>query len=224
MTSALKYLALPVMASFLSIAGPAQAQQKMYAVDHWLNKCEAQQPAYTALAYSKLGISHCAKSNSIQRARNSAEDNCRQDVPRRLRKKASCELVAESGSVVNPTLFELLRQDVRMPVAIEIFDGDTNTKQTLSGHMVFNGARSTRDHLFQIEQAGGAVLCTGSYKQGRGQVFFDMRCFQKYRVSKKKAKQTGYFLYNGIYAPVFAPEMKFNQSYVKIGTPKPTVK
>ncbi len=211
--------------------GPAAAQtepgteasetKKKYAVDFWMEDCEdkATKSRHSALAYSKVGVHYCSTNNRLRAAEDRALKKCDKLVPRKMRKKAPCRIVASGDEIVFQTLIDDLRQDIRLPVGLEIYDGDTKRLQRLEGEMVFGESRSIEEHTLQILHKSGAPICKGTYEFKKGRVNFDMRCFGKFRFKDQKSKALGFFLYNGVYAPVFSAEFTRNDSYIKVSPP-----
>ena len=213
----------------IALPAPVQAQSgsegsgKRYAVDFWIEDCQdkASSSRHAALAYSKIGVQFCSTNNNLRAAEDRALSKCDKLVPRSMRKKAPCRIVASADEIVNEGYLRLLQQDIKMPVGLEIYDGESTKLQRVSGFMVFGESRSTEAHTLQIQLENGAPLCNGTYQVSKRRVSFDMRCFGKFRFKDQKAKTLGYFLSNGIYAPVFSAELTRNDSYIKISPPDP---
>lgn len=199
---------------------PAQPASNQYAIDFQVEQCSNRAPTYAALAVSRLGISYCYKDANIARAKNGAVDKCQQMVPRKFRKRAPCEIVSINGAIENPVLFGQLHQEMSIPVAIEVYDGDTQSSQVMTGSLILNGARSSNEHLFSLRAVGGLMLCTGFYKLVRSKVILTSRCFEQYRFADERVDHRGYALSNGSYAPVFGAKFKFNASYIQFEPPK----
>ena len=210
----------PVLAQTASDT-ESQEPAKKYAVDFWMEDCEGKgtDSRHSALAYSKLGVHYCSTNSRLRAAEDRALKKCDKLVPRKMRKKAPCRIVASDDEIIFQTLVDNLRQEIRMPVSLEIFDGDTKIRQKLDGEMVFGESRSVEEHTLRILHSNGAAICNGTYDLERGRVSFDMRCFGKFRFKDQKAKTVGYFLSNGVYAPVFSAEFTRNESYIKVSPP-----
>lgn len=212
------------IAGALSAPAPAEAQQQQYPVDVWIQHCEdlPKRGEHSALAYSKMGIQSCIRNSSIRNAKIRAKKDCKQLVPRKMRKKAPCEVIATDTEILEPHLVDLLQKEVRVPVVVEIYDGDTETKQTAKAFVVYGEAITLDKRRVQIVHESGAELCDGNYKHSRQKVYFEMKCFDQYRFRDQVSKAQGYFLSNGVYVPVFATKLERNASYINIVPPEAT--
>lgn len=215
----------------VGIAGPVAAQddttteiqepKKKFAIDFQIEDCAAKatRTKSSALAYSRIGVHYCSTNARLRTAEDRALKKCDKLIPREMRKKAPCRIVASEDEIIFQTLVENLRQEIRMPVGLEIYDGDTKKRQRLEGEMVFGESLSIEQKTLKILLKNGAAICNGTYELVRQRVKFDMRCFGKFRFKDQKSKTLGYFLYNGVYAPVFSAEFVRNDSYIKVSPP-----
>lgn len=217
-----------LVVTFLGIEGqshPAHAQDGQTQVDVRMLACEDRPRANrkSALAYSKMGISYCGIGGSYRSAKYNALKECRQRVPRKMRKKAPCEMLSTDQEVLEPHLLDLLRQEVRIPVNLEIYDGDTEQGRKLEATLIYGDAIGPNFRSIQIVGQGEQELCNGRYEITGRKFRFEIRCFNTYRFKDQKSRIDGYLLYKGIYAPVFAATLKRNQSFIKITPPEATV-
>lgn len=217
-------LILPALVVTLAfgVATPTVAQQKEFPVDAWIEYCEKlpKRGEHSALAYSKMGIQSCVRNSSIRNAKIRAKKDCKQLVPRKMRKKAPCEVIATDTEILEPHLVELLQREIRVPVVVEIYDGDTESKQTAKAFVVYGEAVTRDKRRVRVVHENGAPLCDGSYKHSRQKVYFEMKCFNQYRFRDQVSSAQGYFLSNGVYVPVFATKLERNASYINIVPPE----
>jgi hypothetical protein len=105
------------------------------------------------------------------------------------------------------------RRDERRPVTLDVFDGETGDRQTLSATIVTGKYASDIDRPMDLEIGGGAPLCRGTYRmQGRA-IDFAAMCFSKYRFTDQ-VKIRGYALSDGVYQPVFDFRLEHGKSYI----------
>lgn len=212
--------ALPAL-MLTGMSTPVSAQAKEYPVDVWVRYCEEypNRGQRSALAYSKIGVQTCVRGSSIRNSKIRAQKDCKQLVPRKMRKKAPCEIIATDSEILEPHMVELLRRDVRVPVVVEIFDGDTEKRSTANAFVVYGEAVTRDKRRVSVVLESGATICDGNYKHSRQKVYFEMRCFDQYRFRDQVSKAQGYFLSEGVYVPVFATKLERNASYINIVPP-----
>lgn len=217
------YLATALL---IGLAQPISAQTdtevqqpgKRYAVDFWLGECSSRSSKSdtAALAVSKIGVWHCATNRKLRRAESAALSKCDKLVPRDMREKAPCRIIAVDDEILNITMVNRLRQETRLPVDLEIYDGDTKKRQGMAGAMIFGEALSLTTRKLRVENNNGALICDGTFKHAKRKISVSMNCFGRFKFKDQRSKSSGYFLSKDIYTPIFAIELKHNKSTIKI--------